>query len=158
MTGVWVGNSDNSPMLNVSGVTGAGPIWNQFMTAAHDGEPVVAFSPPPGVRQYEICADTGALPSQACPARRQRYFAEDRPPLPQEKDLWQLIRLDKTSGRLANEFTPAKISRKRSSKSTRNRTVAGPRSTASPSPRQYASTVFPFEPELFVRSRSRARA
>ncbi|NJL93215.1 MAG: penicillin-binding protein [Anaerolineae bacterium] len=31
VTGVWVGNADNTPMENVTGVSGAGPIWNQFM-------------------------------------------------------------------------------------------------------------------------------
>ena len=50
VTGVWVGNADNSPMQDVSGVAGAGPIWNQFMQIAHAGEPVAEFAPPPGVR------------------------------------------------------------------------------------------------------------
>ncbi|MCB0100345.1 MAG: hypothetical protein KDE46_31665, partial [Caldilineaceae bacterium] len=70
VTGVWVGNADNSPMVNISGVAGAGPIWNQFMNAAHAGEPVLSFTPPAGVRQVEVCADTGTLPSDACPERR----------------------------------------------------------------------------------------
>ena len=86
-TGVWVGNSDNSPMQNVSGVAGAGPIWNEFMSVAHAGEPAVPFSPPAGVRQVEVCADTGTQPSEACPERRTHWFADDRPPLPKEKDL-----------------------------------------------------------------------
>lgn len=106
VTGVWVGNADNSPMRNVSGVSGAGPIWNQFMTVAHAAEPVLEFQPPPGVRQYEVCADTGALPSRACPQKRVEWFAEDRPPLPMERDLWQSFRVDKNTGQLATEFTP----------------------------------------------------
>ncbi|HYX49540.1 MAG TPA: penicillin-binding transpeptidase domain-containing protein, partial [Ktedonobacteraceae bacterium] len=32
--GVWAGNNDNSPMLNVIGVTGAGPIWHESMLLA----------------------------------------------------------------------------------------------------------------------------
>jgi len=106
VTGVWVGNADNSPMQNVSGVSGAAPIWNQFMTIAHAGEPAVPFAPPPGVRQYEVCADTGTLPSRACPNKRLHWFAEDRPPLPAERDLWQSYRVDRTTGQLATEFTP----------------------------------------------------
>jgi membrane peptidoglycan carboxypeptidase len=39
VTGVWVGNSNNTPMQNVSGVSGAGPIWNQFMNVALANEP-----------------------------------------------------------------------------------------------------------------------
>ena len=27
--GVWVGNSDGSPMVNTTGLTGAAPIWNR---------------------------------------------------------------------------------------------------------------------------------
>ncbi len=106
VTGVWVGNADNSPMRNVSGVSGAAPIWNQFMTVALAGEPAVDFQPPVGVRQYEVCADTGTLPSRACPERRVQWFAEDRPPLPPEYDLWQSFRVDRNTGQLASEFTP----------------------------------------------------
>lgn len=107
VTGVWVGNADNSPMVNISGVAGAGPIWNQFMLRAHAGEPVLAFSPPPGVRQFEVCADTGTEPSDACPEKRVQWFAEDRPPLPKEQDLWRRIRMVRGTEQLANEFTPA---------------------------------------------------
>lgn len=107
VTGVWVGNSNNSEMVNISGITGAAPIWNEFMQTALAGEPVVDFTPPPGVRQFEVCADTGTQPSVACPERRTRWFAEDRPPLPAEKDLYQRIKLDKLTGKLATEFTPA---------------------------------------------------
>jgi 1A family penicillin-binding protein len=106
VTGVWVGNADNSPMSDVSGVTGAGPIWNRFMGYALAGQPIIPFTPPQGVRAYEVCADTGTLPSDACPERRQHFYAADRPPLPPSQDLWQFVRLDRTTGRLATEYTP----------------------------------------------------
>ena len=32
VTGVWVGNADYTPMVNTTGVSGAAPIWSQFMT------------------------------------------------------------------------------------------------------------------------------
>ncbi|MEZ4730887.1 MAG: PBP1A family penicillin-binding protein [Caldilineaceae bacterium] len=107
VTGVWVGNSDNSEMINISGITGAAPIWNEFMRVALANQPALDFTPPSGVRQYEVCAETGTLPSEACPERRVRWFAEDRPPLPPEQDLYQRIKLDKLTGKLATEFTPA---------------------------------------------------
>jgi len=89
--GVWVGNADNSPMRGVSGYAAAAPIWNRVMRAALAGETVVPFTPPAGTRQFEVCADTGALPSPACPARRLAWFAEDRPPLGPEHDLWHWV-------------------------------------------------------------------
>lgn len=107
VVGVWVGNSNNSPMRNVSGVTGAGPIWAQFMQDSLADQPIIGFTPPPGVVQMEVCAETGTRPSQACPARAQWWFAQDRPPLPAERDLYQTVRLDRTTGKLATEFTPA---------------------------------------------------
>ncbi|MCE7980521.1 MAG: penicillin-binding protein [Caldilinea sp. CFX5] len=106
VTGVWVGNSDNSEMLNISGITGAAPIWNEFMRTALADQPALDFTPPPGVRQWEVCADTGTQPSVACPEKRTLWFADDRPPLPPEKDLHQRIKLDKLTGKLATEFTP----------------------------------------------------
>ncbi|RIL09887.1 hypothetical protein DCC79_09695, partial [bacterium] len=106
VTGVWVGNADNSPMQGVSGVTGAGPIWNAFMRAAHRDLPVEDFAPPAGVRQWEICADTGTQPSEACPARRTAWFADDRPPLAAEHDLWQRVPIDRDTGGWAEDGTP----------------------------------------------------
>jgi 1A family penicillin-binding protein len=106
VTGVWVGNADNSPMQDVSGVAGAGPIWNQFMQVAHAGQPVAEFAPLPGVRLFEVCSDTGTAPSEVCPERRAWYFADDRPPLPREGDLWQKVRMVRGAEEVASEFTP----------------------------------------------------
>ena len=50
--GVWVGNADYTPMVNTTGVSGAAPIWSQFMQMA---APYVAggtpsdFVRPPGI-------------------------------------------------------------------------------------------------------------
>lgn len=49
VTGVWAGNDNNSPMLNVTGVDGAGPIWHATMLLAEAGRPVRGFVSPGGV-------------------------------------------------------------------------------------------------------------
>jgi len=66
VTGVWVGNSNNSPMKDVLGVAGAGQIWHDFMAAALQGAPVVQFNPPQGTQQADVCALSGMLPTQEC--------------------------------------------------------------------------------------------
>jgi penicillin-binding protein 1C len=43
--GVWVGNASGAPMRNVSGVSGAAPIWNSVMRFIHQGV-VINASPP----------------------------------------------------------------------------------------------------------------
>ncbi|WP_160145800.1 transglycosylase domain-containing protein [Dictyobacter aurantiacus] len=62
--GVWAGNSDNSPMENVIGITGAGPIWQdvfQYANAKYHF-PKDGFTPPPNVHQATVSAYTGLLP------------------------------------------------------------------------------------------------
>ncbi|MGI8826670.1 MAG: transglycosylase domain-containing protein [Chloroflexota bacterium] len=58
VTGVWVGNADRSPMQNVIGVTGAAPIWHDFMEGAFKvlKLPVRQFVAPTGVERVDRCA------------------------------------------------------------------------------------------------------
>ncbi len=44
--GVWAGNNDNSPMINVTGVDGAAPIWHDSLLLAEKAGPS-AISPIP---------------------------------------------------------------------------------------------------------------
>jgi len=106
VVGVWVGNSDNSPMEGVSGVGGAGPIWHNVMERALEGLPVRDFIRPPGIVQLEICADSGTLPSPVCPRRSSEIFAQDQPPLGPEHDMHQVLRLDTAANCVAHEYTP----------------------------------------------------
>ena len=84
VAGVWVGNTDNTPMNKLSGVSTAAPIWKAFMVRAHEALPVQSFAPPPGIVQLEICNDTGELAGLDCEHRRPEYFKSDQlPPPPQ---------------------------------------------------------------------------
>jgi len=47
--GVWAGNNDNSPMINVTGVDGAAPIWHDSMLLAEQGLPTRGFQNPGGL-------------------------------------------------------------------------------------------------------------
>ncbi len=95
--GVWVGNADYTPMENTTGVTGAGPIWAQFMTYGVNlvtgGHPT-SFVIPKGIEQRTICTVSGTQPSQWCPTQREEYFAADQLPLPPENDLWRKVQID----------------------------------------------------------------
>jgi penicillin-binding protein 1C len=91
VTGVWVGNSDNSEMEGVSGVTGAAPIWAQIMKQASSNLPVKEFAPPQGVVAAEICELGGHAPSPNCPAKRIEYFKADQLPLPADENLEKAV-------------------------------------------------------------------
>ncbi|MGH2448630.1 MAG: transglycosylase domain-containing protein [Chloroflexota bacterium] len=57
VTGVWTGNADRSPMVNVIGVTGAAPIWHNYMEGAFKilHLPVQPFHAPPQVTSTDQC-------------------------------------------------------------------------------------------------------
>jgi penicillin-binding protein 1C len=89
--GVWVGNPDYTPMQNVSGLSGAAPIWNEFMQIAIQsltGNNPTPFVKPAGVIEKVICAKSGTEPSQWCSSQRNEFFASDQPPLGPDDDLW----------------------------------------------------------------------
>lgn len=101
VVGVWVGNTDYTPMTNTTGLTGAGPIWAQFMTyginALTGGNPS-PFVRPPGVVDRVICAVSGTEPSESCPQQRSEFFAADQPPAPKSEDLWKKVLVDTWTG------------------------------------------------------------
>ncbi|HEY0734797.1 MAG TPA: penicillin-binding transpeptidase domain-containing protein, partial [Herpetosiphonaceae bacterium] len=83
--GVWVGNADGQPMEDISGVTGAGPVWHEVMLAAHRGLPASAFKQPEDIVEVQICAEGGKLPSPTCPgAKLERFIAGTEPTEPDD--------------------------------------------------------------------------
>ncbi|HXZ06346.1 MAG TPA: penicillin-binding transpeptidase domain-containing protein, partial [Ktedonobacteraceae bacterium] len=62
--GVWAGNSDNSVMNDVIGITGAGPIWHDVMeyVSQYYNYPPDDFIKPADVQLGTVSAYTGLLP------------------------------------------------------------------------------------------------
>ena len=71
--GVWIGNADYTPMQDVTGLTGAAPVWSNFMQFAvpqlTGGNPT-PFPRPQGITEKVICAVSGTEPSEFCPQQR----------------------------------------------------------------------------------------
>ena len=65
VTGVWVGNADDSQMVGTTGITGAAPIWHDFMLQAFNilNLPAVPFPQPAGVDAGSTCRLPGAYAS-----------------------------------------------------------------------------------------------
>lgn len=109
VVGVWVGNADNTPMQNVSGISGAGPIFNSFMRQLLDERPGTMPSPsfevPEGIVAATVCETSGLLPTQHCPYTIQEWFIEGT--VPTEYDnFYQEFVIDSRTGLLATEDTP----------------------------------------------------
>ncbi len=70
----WAGNFDGSPMADVSGITGAGPIFHAVMEAALATRRTTRASlslaldaPRLGLARTAVCALSGEIPTSACP-------------------------------------------------------------------------------------------
>jgi penicillin-binding protein 1C len=75
----WVGNFTGEPMRQVSGITGATPLWNRIMLHLHEDQPPGDFPPPQGVKKLAICATTGLKPTANCTSVVQEYlFPQDQ--------------------------------------------------------------------------------
>jgi penicillin-binding protein 1C len=62
--GVWVGNASGAPMHDVSGVSGAAPIWRRVMLALHEGRGWAAPVPPPGLVSRVMEPPDGRTPAR----------------------------------------------------------------------------------------------
>ncbi|MEO6029483.1 MAG: penicillin-binding protein 1C [Candidatus Binatia bacterium] len=72
--GVWVGNASGAPMHDVSGVTGAAPIWLEVMSYLHRATPSTAPLPP-----AELVAARVTFPSEVEPARQDWFVRGTEP-------------------------------------------------------------------------------
>lgn len=79
--GVWVGFDEKRTMgRRKTGAVMALPIWARTMAVAVEGTPESFFSLPASIVERLVCADSGQLPSPACPELTTEIFAEDRVP------------------------------------------------------------------------------
>ena len=101
VTGVWVGNADYTPMINSSGLSGAAPVWSQFMEFAvpylTNGAPS-SFKRPDGIMDKVVCKLSGAEPSNLCDNQYTEVFASDQPPLRPGQDLARRVKIDLWTG------------------------------------------------------------
>ena len=104
--GVWVGNADNSSMSGTSGITGAAPIWAEFMEQVipyYTNNNPTSFTRPAEIEEFVICAISGTKPSDKCPTQKTEIFAKDQPPLDADEDLWKTVEIDTWTNLRASE-------------------------------------------------------
>jgi penicillin-binding protein 1C len=86
--GVWVGNFDGSPMRDVSGVDGAGPILNDIVTLLDRFLGTTVSPEPPGLRRWRVEPLSGHRVSVGRPGREEVFLEGTAPPIeqPGERD------------------------------------------------------------------------
>ena len=74
--GVWVGNASGAPMRDVSGTTGAAPIWAAVMNHLHKTQPSRAPQPPAGLVQTQVAFGPGLMGAMPVEAARAEWFVQ----------------------------------------------------------------------------------
>lgn len=111
---VWAGNFDGTPMVQVSGITGAGPIFRRVMTKAMAGVTPAPLVDTSGLGHARICPLSGALAGPTCPAAMDEVFLPGTEPahacdmhgalaqaLPKELEA-KCVQLARSEGRLVD--------------------------------------------------------
>lgn len=113
VTGVWVGNNNNHSMNDVTGSTGAAPIWQAIMEYAHarDNLPAQPWPRPATVVDRMVCQVSGLLPTRTCPQRHELFYVDpqtgvDTQPV-QADTYWRAVAVNSCSDRLATASSPA---------------------------------------------------
>lgn len=104
VTGVWVGNNDNTPMEQLTGARGAALIWRNFMLKALENSEHPDFARPEGLIEAEVCPVSGLAHTDGCPKARKELFLAENPP--QECTVHREVAICLVSGKLANEYCP----------------------------------------------------
>ncbi|MHB1318207.1 MAG: transglycosylase domain-containing protein, partial [Anaerolineae bacterium] len=80
VTGVWVGNNDNTPTDRLDGSRGAAPIWHDFMERTLADTPRPAFERPAGLVDVQVCPVSGQRHTERCPQSVTATFLEEALP------------------------------------------------------------------------------
>jgi len=104
VTGVWVGNSDFSPIADVFAADGPTFIWHDYMTevAALNELPVFDFRQPDGVTEVTVDAISGLLPGEFTETTVTELVRSDLQPS-QEDTTHRELRIEAETGRIWQE-------------------------------------------------------
>jgi len=72
--GVWVGNASGKPMHDVSGTTGAAPVWAELMNFLHARQPSLQAPPPAGLVSQAVRFDLSDGGAAWAEASREEWF------------------------------------------------------------------------------------
>lgn len=108
VTAVWVGNNNNEPMKDVTGLSGAAPIWHDVMLHYHRDLPITFWQRPPGLVATQVDAVSGLLPTEHTPQAVTELFLEGTVPT-QEDNVHQVFRINRENGKLATVYTPPEL-------------------------------------------------
>ncbi len=110
---VWIGYDTPKAMSTSYGGTYCAPIWKKIVGQALEGVPVETFIAPGNVRKVTIDTESGLLAGDFTPSDKKvtDYFVEGTQPKEADNTPRVYVEICATSGLLATEYCPDKISK-----------------------------------------------
>lgn len=112
VAGVWAGNSDNSPMYNITSTSISYRAVRDFMIAALEDVPATTFERPGGLTEIETCTPSGLKANTSCGRKVKNLLPTATAPK-EEDNWWKLAKIDIRDGLLATELTPPQFIQER---------------------------------------------
>ncbi len=118
VTGVWVGNNNNSPMSpDMTGGTAAAPILHAIMEYLHrrDNLPAQDWKRPPTIVEVPVCKQSGLLPTPDCQKVKELFYADANvSTVPTQTDIyWKRYQINVRNGLIATASTPPELIQER---------------------------------------------
>ncbi len=98
LTGIWMGNADDSQMYGISSALGPGVLWRDYMKTVVGGLPVTWYERPSNVVTATVCVNpvlmggngSGKLPGPYCPSsfRKTEVFVSGTEPKTDDRDVY----------------------------------------------------------------------
>ena len=111
VVGVWAGNADNSPMVNILSTSISWHAARDFMEQALADQPAEDFQKPDGVADATVCVPSNMLPTPYCGKTTEDLFVTDA--LKDKDTWWQPTKIDIRTGLRATEMTPSQFVQER---------------------------------------------
>jgi len=105
LVGVWLGAASAATPSGMNRLNGAAPIWHALLQYASRDQPPQGWAMPAGVHEVQVCDPSGLLPTQYCPRIVREVFIDGTEPTSYDA-LYQPLRVNRETGKLATLFTP----------------------------------------------------
>ncbi len=105
---VWVGNFDATPMAGISGITGAGPVFNRVMSVAMEGRDTTWQKPSESITRAKVCALSGDLAAKPCTGTIEELFVKGTEP-ENSCAFHRTVSLDFRNNLLAHNLIPVRF-------------------------------------------------
>lgn len=101
---VWIGNNNNAPMTS-GGVVAAAPVFRDFINGYYGNQPSDNFVRPEGIKDMQVDALSGKLPTEHSPQTISDIFTPWQMPTERD-DIHVAVQVNKINGKLATDATP----------------------------------------------------